>query len=167
MIMAAKKILSNHEGQALFEMLAFIPIFLALYAVLNSFGNSINASINQQKVARGYFFSLIDNNAFFPDQEGLNAVTSAQKVALQTIGFAESFDNSDLPVAPCYKIGTPVRNTNDDECLKGYRGQETVFLKPTTMFGLCGGTFIKNGNEFYLDPRRAVLPGACSNSTSP
>jgi hypothetical protein len=47
----------NQEGQAVFELLIFLPFLLFLYTIYYTAGNAINGSINQQKAVRGYFYS--------------------------------------------------------------------------------------------------------------
>ena len=61
-----KKISLKEEGQAIFELLVFLPVFLFLFVVIYNIGNSINISINQQKATRRYFYYIQKGNSFLP-----------------------------------------------------------------------------------------------------
>ena len=57
---------NNQTGQALIELIIFLPLMFMFYSMISGFANAINASINQQKVARAYFYYKVQNNSTIP-----------------------------------------------------------------------------------------------------
>ena len=77
MVVDKNNILENSEGQAIFELILFMPFLVYFVTLLFTAGNSINGSINQQKAVRGYFYHLLKGNSNLPVKLDLDAFKSA------------------------------------------------------------------------------------------
>src|SRR5665648_323680 len=106
--MLMKKKLNCQKGQALIELIVFLPLMITLYSVIGGFANAINGSINQQKVSRSYFYYRIQNNSTIPGIKS-GDYQNWRKFGMFYIGWKERFENADQPVMPCYKISIPFR----------------------------------------------------------
>lgn len=135
----------NEDGQALIEFLIFLPFMLMMYSVSMSISNSINASINQQKIARSYFYYRLANNSTFPRprRDGSEPSDSWKVFGFQIMGWSEKLLNQ-RPVAPCFKFAVPLGDGEDDKCEDSYSGRSTQFIRVKTVYGVCGATYIKN-----------------------
>lgn len=148
---------NNQKGQALIEMIVFLPLMVAIYSVINGFANSINASINQQKIARAYFYNRIQNNSTIPGTKSAdpNVIMGWRTFGMFYIGWKEYFtgDADDgSPIMPCYKINLPFRNAPTDECEEKYTQPETLWVRVGTVYGLCGATYVNRQNQTFLAP---------------
>ncbi len=156
--MVAKK---NQEGQALIELILFLPFMLMMYTVVVSLGDAIHASINQQKITRAYFYYRLQNNAQISkpmrgDGGGLiNAGWS--QFGHYFIGWSD-YLKSDNPIAPCFKLNLPFAPGAGDTCEASYTSQTTQFVRVATVYGICGATIRKAENSAAGD--FAELPGA-------
>jgi hypothetical protein len=161
MIMAAKsnKILSQ-KGQGLVEFLLFLPFMLMMYSVILTISNAMNASINQQKIARGFFYYSVQNNSMMPipSRKGEEPSSSWRYFGTQVIGWADSFDGeSSNPIAPCFKLRLPLGTGEDDACEEGYTDPTTQFIRVSSVYGVCGAT-MENQNGQRL--RYPIAGGA-------
>ena len=141
--MGVKKKIKNEEGQAIFEFLAFMPFLVFLFVVMISVGNSINASINQQKFARRYFYYLLKGNSFFPDRFDLNnymTEANAVSIGMASVGYRAKEDGSN-PVAPCFKFISTFSSGTNDDCDTPVTEGETNFVRVYTFYGACGATY--------------------------
>src|SRR3954466_1046982 len=80
-----KKYLSNEKGQAIFEMILFIPFIMFLYTIYYTAGNAIRGSITQQTSVRGYFYISMKGNSFVNTGPELQALKTK---GMKTIGFS-------------------------------------------------------------------------------
>ncbi|MBD64025.1 MAG: hypothetical protein CME62_02380 [Halobacteriovoraceae bacterium] len=165
--MDAKKPIQNEEGQALIEFILFIPFLLYLYFSILSMGNAINGSINQQKLARSYFYYRAANNSTLPrpSRSGNEPTDNFSTFGMQIMGWANRFEGL-APVAPCYKFIFPVENAEGDECGEAYSETNTRFIRVQTVYGICGATYTKDdgGNlrhPGYTGPLSAIDRNAC------
>ena len=138
----------DQNGQGIVEFLFFLPFMLMMYSVTVSLSGSMNASINQQKVARSFFYYRMMNNSTFPkprrsdDGEPSDAW---KKFGFQIIGWAENLaGGNESPVAPCYKFRLPLGEGADDECDEKYTGSSSQFIRIQTVYGVCGATYFRN-----------------------
>ncbi len=127
-------------GQALFEMLLFFPFMLILYSVIMSMGGAINGSINQQKVARAYFYSQVKNNSHIPAASDLDNLSISSHVGAFFIGWREYSDGL-VPVAPCYKVSPFVRASTSEDCDQSREQSTTSFIRVKTAYGVCSATY--------------------------
>lgn len=143
--MAINRIL-NKQGQALFEFIIFLPFYFLLFAVIVTLSASINGSINQQKVTRSYFHFLTKNNSMIPNKESLAElnVRGINTVGYFAIGW-QDYPEGTVPIATCYKISQLATGTLNETCedVSGLTEDEkkTGFVRPYTVFGICGGVF--------------------------
>ena len=112
MIMVVKKLFvkNNQKGQGIIEFLLFLPFILTMYSVILSISNAINASINQQKVARNYWHYRMMNNSTIPRPSrrgGSETADSWRKFGMEIMGWSEKLDGP-VPVAPCFKFLLPL-----------------------------------------------------------
>ncbi len=167
MTMAAKKIL-KHKGQAMMEFVLFLPFMMMMFLSVLSIGNSINGSINQQKIVRGYFYYRASNYSTIPRprRDGDEPSTGWQTFGMQIIGWAEDF-NGNTPVAPCYKFQLPFADTTEDSCEKAYTTPQTQFIRVQSVYGVCGATYSKGAashNERHpliANPAQVTASDAC------
>ncbi len=148
----------NNNGQALFEFIFFLPIMSAFLFLLFSVGNSINGSINQQKISRSYFYARIKNNSMMPlvgSIEEQRANLQFNSMGMFYIGWKERFNSSSssengIPLAPCYKMHVPLKNF-EQEC-SDYNQDEINYIRVGTVYGACGATFVNIDSEMLRAP---------------
>ncbi len=133
----------------MFEFIIFLPFVVVLFKMFLNIGGAINGSINQQKSLRGYFFYLNKGNSYFPDKSLLdNELKSFAQVGFYALGYIEQL-KGETPIAPCYKI-EPFFGEDFDKCLDKPKENKSQFIKPKTMFGLCGPVFVNNGDSWGI-----------------
>lgn len=133
----------------MFEFIIFLPFVVVLFKMFLNIGGAINGSINQQKSLRGYFFYLNKGNSYFPDKSLLdNELKSFAQVGFYALGYIEQL-KGETPIAPCYKI-EPFFGEDFDKCLDKPKENKSQFIKPKTMFGLCGPVFVNNGESWGI-----------------
>ena len=145
------KILNNDEGQSLIEFVLFLPFMLMIYSVIINVSGAINASLNQQKVTRAYFYYTLQNNSMFPgpSREGSDPTASWSTFGMRMLGWStELIDNK--PVAPCFKFNIALGESNDDVCEEPYFGKSTQFIRVGTVYGACGATYQRTPNGVVL-----------------
>lgn len=143
----------NNKGQALFEFIAFVPFLMILYSLTLTISNSLNASINQQKAARGYFYYLGQNDSRFPspDREGIDSLDNFRIFSMSIIGWADSFEGL-VPIAPCFELKMPVGDIEGDSCENSYSENETQYIRVGTVYGVCGANYVREGERVGLLP---------------
>lgn len=147
-IMAVKKKILKEDGQAIFEFLAFMPFLVFLFVVIVTIGNSINASINQQKFTRRYFYYLMKGNSFFPDHFDLNNYVNsagAQMVGMTSIAYRAKADGSNS-MAPCFRFINAFSGDPSESCEKDAAGGVSNYVRVYTFYGACGATFTVDGS---------------------
>lgn len=156
----------NEKGQGLIEFLIFLPFMLMMYSVSMNISNSINASINQQKITRAFFYYRNMNNSTIPKprRDGQEEPANTwQKFGMEIMGWSE-FLAGDQPVAPCFKFLLPLGESTDDECEESYSGKSSQFIRVQTVYGVCGASYEKisglNGKETVAFPRAAAEVGS-------
>ena len=136
---------NNQQGQALIELIIFLPIMFVFYSMISGFANAINASINQQKVTRAYFYYRVQNNSTIPKPSTLNPTWT--QFGMFFIGWKDYFQGaggsgeSGKPVAPCYRVSVPLASGPTDVCEAEYTTPSTMFIRVQTVYGVCGGTY--------------------------
>ena len=153
-----KKKMLDQKGQALIELIVFLPLMFMVYAIISGFANSINASINQQKFTRGYFYYRAQNNSTLPKPEGGMPHLNWDQFGMHYLGFMEAFDSDDRPVMPCYKISIPIAAAKGDLCENAYKTGNTQFIRIGTVYGICGATYSRQGTSVIHVPDYLSLP---------
>jgi hypothetical protein len=161
MTMAAKKKkhFLDEKGQGIIEFFLFLPFMVMMYSVLLSFSNAINASINQQKIARSYFYYRVQNNSMapYPSRGGSEPSDAWSTFGMQIMGWAESFEGgNNKPVAPCFRMRLPLGVAETDACEAAYDGDTTQFIRVATVYGICGATWENQSGQRVRFP----MPGA-------
>jgi hypothetical protein len=137
------------DGQALFEFIVFLPFLIYLFTLMVTISNSINASINQQKATRGYFYYLMKGNSMAPTRSDLRDYRTrgiTGLVGITAIGWREKSEG-DESVAPCFKFSTlfsPSSESGIDEnetCDTPSGGKVSQFVRVYTLYGVCGATY--------------------------
>lgn len=163
--MAAKKIksnLRNENGQALFELIVFLPLMIFMLTIIYTIGNSINASINQVKATRRYFYYISKGNSRLPDKSDLQKFLAAGMLqpSMSSVAWTESRDG-EKSYSACYKINTLFGADTDDDCKEPKIEEEkTQFIRIFTAYGVCGEEFLRN-NEIAAYERNAENPVNC------
>jgi hypothetical protein len=144
--------INQQSGQALIELIIFLPIMLILYSVISGFANAINGSINQQKVARAYFYNRVMHNSTIPKPGADGGVPSNwNRFGMFFIGWMDRFSSGDSPLMPCYKVTIPMNASGEKGCGESYSKKTTQFIRVGTVYGMCGATFvIQNSQPFFL-----------------
>lgn len=140
MIMDVKKILKE-DGVAFFEFIFFLPFMVLLMGLMISIGNSINGAINQQKIARSYFYARVSNNSSFPLRDPESNQADWRSFGMFFIGWREKSEN-DFPVQPCYKFVLPFGG--DEDSCKDYKKDSTEYVRVGTVYGACGATYVRS-----------------------
>jgi len=154
----------DNSGQAIFEFLVFVPLLLGLYGIIVNITGSINASINQQKSTRGYFYNILKGNSMFPSNIDLNGLSSIGTVNFFTIGYRErSASGGVTSFAPCYKLQSLLSEGNSETCDNpDFQDAESQFIRVYTAYGVCGPTLSISENGYIHNLGSAGSAG-CSN----
>lgn len=150
----AVKMKKNEKGQALLELIIFLPLMFMLYSLISGFANAIYGSINQQKVTRGYFYYRAQNNSTIPKPDEAKTYQGWNHFGMFFIGWKEYFVGTS-PVQPCYKISIPMKPADADKCEEKYSKQTSQFIRVGTAYGVCGATYGKMGNSPFFYPDNA------------
>lgn len=146
---------NNQKGQALFELIIFLPLFLYMVKVLFDYGDAINNSINQLKVVRGYYFYTISNDSNAPNRlfskTFYDRGISGNQALLSLDAYSWSLQSTvgDVrPIGSCVKVsGFLGGENNTDECASPNVVEEkTQFIRAYSAFGVCTGTWINVGS---------------------
>jgi len=134
----------DQEGQALIELIIFLPLIFTLYGLIGGFANAINGSINQQKITRAYFYYRTQNNSTIPKPLQVPNFQNWRRFGLVFTGWSDEpiSDSTPAPVAPCYEISFPVAGAPNDRCENQYATKTTQFIRVGTAYGICGASYI-------------------------
>lgn len=155
--MLMKKQCKNERGQALIELIIFLPLMITLYSVIGGFASSINGSINQQKVARAYFYYRVQNNSTIPGPKSTDDFSRWTLFGMFYIGWADYLEGGRQPVMPCYKISIPFRDSPNDKCEDKYSDTKTLWVRVGTVYGVCGATYQMIGQDLYPAPEHGQI----------
>ena len=149
----------NEKGQALLELIIFLPLMFTVYAIITGFANAIFGSINQQKATRAYFYYRVQNNSTIPRRPPQGV--SWTKYGTYFVGWREKVQD-ERPLQPCYRISIPVANATDDTCDAEYTASgddnpSTQFMRVGTVYGFCGATYVRANNFVFQVPHRSDL----------
>lgn len=137
--MAVKK---NQKGQALIELIVFLPLMFTFYSMISGFAGAINGSINQQKATRAYFYYRVQGNPFVPKPDADDTHQGWGKFGMFFVGWMDQMQ-SDNPVAPCYRVSVPMAKNKNEKCDQAYSEQSTQYIRVGTAYGICGATFVR------------------------
>lgn len=169
-------LLKNQEGQAVFEMIIFLPFLVFLYSIYYTTGNSISGSINQQKAVRGYFYSLTKGNSYLNTKLDLNEYTegSIKSVGFSALGWREkTTDGGKNGYSPCFKFSSMLKNNIEEPCDSPERDEESSSrnIRVFTYYGVCGPVFNETtdalGPFYEMSPFQQNNPKLCSIDSSP
>lgn len=156
---AEMKEVQNDKGQALIELIIFLPLMFAVYALVSGFANAIYGSINQQKFTRNYLYYRVQNDSTTPNRPP--DTVNWTKYGMYYVGWREKVVD-DLPVQPCYRISLPITGAGSETCDSIYSGTgddtpSTQFMRVGTVYGFCGATYLRNNKIVFLAPNRGDL----------
>lgn len=169
------KPLKNQSGQALFELIIFIPFLIFLYTIYSTTGDSISASINQQKSVRGYFYSLVMGNSYLnnPLELAEFARFNVTLVGFSALGWREKGNaNGTTAFAPCFKFSSLLKNNSSEECDSKEREDEGMsrYIRVFTYYGVCGPVYTAPVGEgslkHWINPSTQSDPYKCSLGAS-
>ncbi|HXH31625.1 MAG TPA: hypothetical protein VNJ01_12495 [Bacteriovoracaceae bacterium] len=141
----------GQSGQALIELIMFLPLMFTLYSLISGFAGAINGSINQQKISRAYFYYRIQNNSTIPKPDVEGTYKSWKKFGMFYIGWKDYFKN-ESPVMPCYRISIPLKEAATDKCDEKYSKTTSQFIRVGTVYGFCGATYNTISGAAYPAP---------------
>jgi hypothetical protein len=133
----------NQKGQALIELIIFLPLMFTFYSMISGFANAINGSINQQKIARAYFYYRAQNNSTIPKPDEGETFKNWGTFGMFFIGWKDYFDNQ-KPMAPCYQLTIPLKAGASDKCEEKYSEPTSLYIRVQTAYGICGETYLTN-----------------------
>lgn len=155
----------NQKGQAIFEMILFLPFLLFLYTIYYSAGNAISGSINQQKAVRGYYYTLVKGNSYIASATDLRGHSGKgiHRVGFGGVGWNERMDR-EIPIAPCFKFSSLLKNGTSEACDGHIREEQgsSRFIRLFTYYGVCGPTYTAPDSTFIIDPHEQGRSGAAS-----
>lgn len=132
----------NQRGQALIELIIFLPLMFMLYSVITGYANAINGSINQQKITRAYFYYRAQNNSTIPKPDADQGYMNWGRFGMFFIGWKDYFQGR-TPVHPCYRVSIPLSAGAADNCTEKYTRTTTQYIRVGTVYGVCGGTYTR------------------------
>ncbi len=157
----------NQQGQALIELIIFLPLMFTLYSLISGFAGAINGSINQQKISRAYFYYRIQNNSTIPKPDEERTYSAWRKFGMFYIGWKDYFKN-ESPVMPCYRISIPLKAAQQDVCEDRYTNPTSQYIRVGTVYGFCGGTYHTISGIVHPSPdssgltyKEVVDPSSC------
>ena len=134
----------NQNGQALIELIIFLPLMFMFYSMIGGFANAINGSINQQKITRAYFYYRVQNNSTLPKPDKEKTYRNWKTFGMYIIGWKDYFAaGGESPVAPCYELKLPTGRGTSDKCEEAYPQATTQLIRVQTVYGVCGATYEK------------------------
>ena len=174
MVASLNKLINNQSGQAIFELIIFIPFLVFLYAIYYTVGNSINGSINQQKAVRGYFYALTKGNSYINtllDLEQMNDIFSIKEVGFSSVGWRiKESSGGQGAFAPCFRFAAALNNNSTEECddkVREIPNESSRLIRVFTFYGVCGPAYKVSSSDkryFEIDPTRQNNPFNCSIS---
>jgi hypothetical protein len=173
--MVDKKLLKNQKGQAVFELIIFLPFLVFMYSIYYTVGNSISGSINQQKAVRGYFYSTTKGNSYLNTRQDLTSFSgkTIKTVGFSALGWREKSTDRSNAFGPCFKFSSLLKNNSTEECDDGTREEEgsSRYIRVFTYYGVCGPVYTEssdaNGLFYDINPSNQNIPGFCFLSAGP
>lgn len=164
--------IKDQKGQALFEMIIFLPFLLFLYTIYYTVGNSISGSINQQKAVRGYFYQIVKGNSYLVTLSDLKSFSAVglKKIGFNSVGWNERLADGNRAFAPCFKFSSLLKSNSNEKCDDDTREEEgsSRFIRLFTYYGVCGPSYIEttalSGSNTYYDipPNAQTQIGSCT-----
>ncbi len=144
-----RDVIKTEEGQAVFELLVFLPVFLFLFVIVYNIGNSINLAINQQKATRRYFYYAQRGNSFLPRMTILQQLKGrVTYTGIAMMGYRD-YLQGEVPVAHCIKFPGFLTGETDETCETPTEGESsTSFIRIMTAYGVCGETYRLSNNRW-------------------
>lgn len=156
----------DNKGQAIFELIIFLPFLVIFYSIIYSVGNALNSSINQQKAVRGYFYAITKGNSYLNTFSNLKELTGRglNKVGFASIGWRERSENDGGDsYAPCFSFPQLMKSGVDDECDKPDRSSDTSrHIRVYTAYGVCGPHYEKDSDFFKISPEAQSSNATCT-----
>ncbi|MBC7539581.1 MAG: hypothetical protein H7281_12225 [Bacteriovorax sp.] len=160
----------NQKGQALFEMILFLPFLMFLYTIYYTAGNSISGSINQQKAVRGYFYTLVKGNSYIVPLVDLRKYKeeSITRVGFNSLGWKDHLAGK-ISVAPCFQFSSLLKNDSTETC--GGKSEVELssrFIRLFTFYGVCGPYYnytqtpLDDKGYYDIDPHVQALTVSCT-----
>lgn len=171
MVGEMKKLIRNEKGQAIFELILFLPFLVFMVSIFYTIGNSISGSINQQKAVRNYFYFLVKNNSYINTSKELELYATdngMKSVGFAAIGWREKSISDRVSIAPCFQFSSMLKNNgSNEECDGAERGENDTshFIRLFTFYGVCGPTYFlpaEGGSKMFLDPTRQMDRNLCA-----
>lgn len=160
-----RKFLKNEKGQAIFELVVFLPFLVFLYTTYYTLGNSINGSINQQKATRRYLFYLLKGNSRALVVKDLQSYVGSgiQSAGNFAVGWREKSSGATggASFATCYRFNTLFASEADEECDGRNSEISSNFIKVFTFFGVCGENYSAQTGSVLTPVQSSGFYGNC------
>lgn len=148
----------GEQGQALFELVLFLPIMIIMITFFITIGNAINGSINQQKITRAYFYYYLKEHSKGVLKKDIDSM-GTNAIGMMMLGWADYLQDSATPIASCYRmtslfgdIGSP-----GETCLSKQDESISQYIKPKTVYGVCSANYERLGGT--IRPRQLIGAG--------
>ncbi|MBC7715274.1 MAG: hypothetical protein H7177_18150 [Rhizobacter sp.] len=172
-----KSLINNQQGQAVFELIIFLPFLIFLFMIYSTTGNSISGSINQQKAVRAYFYGTTKGNSYINTRLDLKFLSNKGRktVGYSALGWREHSEGDESTAfAPCFQFTSVLKNDSQEKCDDSARDTEdsSRFIRVFTYYGVCGPVYVVNtddpNGEFYeIPPNVQSNPQFCFMSDGP
>jgi len=144
MVVSKKCNLKDNKGQAVFEFIFFLSIFVMLIPMFITLSNSINSSINQQKATRRYFYFLMKGNSKLPDRSFTEAWANngIKRASLTSIGWGQKKEGK-LFSSACFKLTGSLMPDSSEDCNTKQSGLSATsgIVRVFTGYGICGTNY--------------------------
>jgi hypothetical protein len=166
--------LTNEKGQAVFELVLFIPFLLFLYTIYYTAGNAINSSIVQQKAVRGYFYVTIKNNSYINSVSELNTLKEKgiKRIGFNALGWTDHMGTGGTETyGTCFKFSSILNSGSEELCDSPDRQEQGTsrIIRIFTYYGVCGPTYTidNRGDRLIVNPSlQAYGKTACELSNN-
>ncbi len=158
------------RGQALFEMLIFVPFIVLFLQLFMTVASSINGAINQQKAVRGYFYQLARNNSRLPTTSDLTRLAgfNLNFIGMSATGWMDKLADGQVPVASCFHLKALGKDSGAldqscDDASTVASSQRSNFIRLHTVYGVCSALFdLSQGQIREADGPGYWSAGNCS-----
>lgn len=161
----------NHQlqrGQALFELIVFLPVFLYMIKIVFDYGDALNNSINQIKVVRSYYHFTNANDSNLPNLKfSQDFVGKGIQSYIGSDAYSWSNEKTSSGVAAmgsCVKVFSFLGSGITGDSCEAPQVEEakTQFIRMYSAYGVCTGTWAVAQNPptlFFLDWKQASSTG--------
>jgi hypothetical protein len=174
MMGASMKLLKDNKGQSIFEFIVFLPFLVLLFISMVRIQAALNASINQQKAVRSYFFSLLRQNSMLPDKQEAQLLVvgeNLQNFGLSLLGYKDYSDGGgedeagQIPISSCFELKLlGLEGEADEKCEDPISSRgKAKNIRVYTAFGICSANYSVVDGQLAFNPMNGLNSNSCKN----